>query len=86
MTAVPSLRDSSFLRTCPGGGYSKCFFIPRLWSGPGVGQLNEPGAKAEPFSSRPRRPTTSDGRQPELPIKSTESSPAQRRPGRSCRQ
>ncbi len=34
----------------------------------------------EPFSSRPRRPTASDGRWPEFPIKSTESCRAQHRP------
>ena len=51
---------SSFLRTCPGGGGSKiCSF-----QGDVVGKVNEPGAKAEPFRSRPRRSRTVAGRPP----------------------
>jgi hypothetical protein len=54
MTAAPLGSGSSFLRTCPGGGYSKIF----SFRGDVVGKVNEPGAVAEPFSSRPRRSKT----------------------------
>jgi hypothetical protein len=89
MTAAPIRSGLQFFADVPWGRRLQIFFIPRLCRNTAVGRLNEPGAMAELFRSRPRRPTASDGRRPELPIKSTESLPrgkplrgfrAQRRP------
>ena len=89
MTAAPIRSGLQFFADVPWGRMLQNLFIPRLCGDTGGGPLNEPGPGLEPFCSRPRRPTASDGRQPELPIKSTESLPrgkplrgsrAQRRP------
>ena len=81
MTAAPIRSGLQFFADVPWGRRLQIFFIPRLCRDSAAGQLNEPGAKAELFRSRPRRLTASDGRRPEFPIKSMESDRAQRRPG-----
>jgi hypothetical protein len=90
MTAVPIRSGLQFFADLSWGRILQILFVPKLCSDSAVGQLNEPGPVAEPFSSRPRRSRAGDGRWPEFPIKSTESVPrgkplrgfrAQHRPG-----
>ena len=75
MTAVPIRSGLQFFADVPRGRRLQILFVPRLCRDPSIGKVNEPGAVAEPFSSRPRRSPTGDGRRPEFPIKSTESVP-----------
>ena len=81
MTTAPIRPGLQFFADVPRGRMLQIFFVLKLCRNPSIGQLNEPGPVAEPSSSRPRRSQAGDGRWPEFPIKSTESSPAQRRPG-----
>jgi hypothetical protein len=80
MTAAPIRPGLQFFADVPRGRRLQIFFVLKLCRDSAASQLNEPGPVAEPSRSRPRRSRTVDGRQPELPIKSTESFRAQRRP------